>query len=538
MSPPRLPSIPLGLALVAVVLTLVPARPSDAALPERLRPAIVSASLLGGSVTQSAGPARTELPWLLAGDGDPAVSPDGRRIAFSSARNGNREIYVADATTGEVRRLTASRRLDDRKPAWSPDGRRIAWQAGAPGRAADVFVMRADGARKRRLVGGPSDDIDPAWSPDGTRIAFASNRNGDFDLWAVPMAGRKPELLLDVSGAARAPAWSPDGTQVAYSGSSGGATSIWILRVGTLEPRRVTRSREEDLRPDWSPDGSRLAFTRADRGRSRIWVIRVRGGTARPVEGTEGDVDPDWAIASPAIAPGPQELLPDLDQRAPADLVAIAREGGFYLGFTSAVDNLGVGPLRIRGWRPPGMASMRADQVIELRGGGTRVVRNVGTLRYQSHPPHRHWHFQEFENYELRHAGDHGVVERDRKSGFCLVDRYGRTSVRVPHSGPPRFLGDCGAGQPDLRRVQQGSSPGYVDRYPAFFHGQDVDITAIPAGIYVLVHRANPTRLVREARYSNDTASVRLRLTWPAGRAALPRVTVLRRCPASEFCRA
>jgi hypothetical protein len=182
------------------------------------------------------------------------------------------------------------------------------------------------------------------------------------------------------------------------------------------------------------------------------------------------------------------------------------------------------------------MAAMRADQVIELRHGGRRLVRDVGTLRYQSHPPHRHWHFQEFENYELRRARDHAIAGRDRKSGFCLVDRYGRTSVRVPHAGPPRFVGDCGAGQPGLRQVQQGSSPGYVDRYPAFFHGQDVDITAIPAGVYVLVHRSNPTRLVREARYSNDAASVRLRLTWPAGRAALPRVTVLRRCPASEFC--
>ena len=180
---------------------------------------------------------------------------------------------------------------------------------------------------------------------------------------------------------------------------------------------------------------------------------------------------------------------------------------------------------------------MRADQVIELRHRrGTLVVRDVGTLRFQSHTPHRHWHFQEFENYELRRASDHMIVGRDRKSGFCLVDRYGRSSVRVPHAGPPRFLDNCGAGQPDLRSVEQGSSPGYVDRYPAFFHGQDVDITTIPAGIYVLVHRANPSRRVRELRYSNDTASVRLRLTWPAGRAAPPRVSVLRRCSASEFC--
>jgi hypothetical protein len=538
MPPPRLPAVWLGLVAAAVVLAPLPAQRSEAALADGPRPAIVAASLLGGAATQSDGSVRTELPWLLSGDGDPAVSPDGRRLAFSSARNGNHEVYVADTTTGEVRRLTASRRLEDRKPAWSPDGRRIAWQAGAPGRAADVFVMRADGGRQRRLADGPSDDIDPAWSPDGTRIAFASNRAGRFDLWVVPRTGGEPQLLLDVRGAARAPAWSPDGQRLAYSGTSGVATSIWILRIGTLETGRVTRSSREDLRPDWSPDGRRLAFTRADRGRSRTWILRLRSGTARPVAGTEGDVDPDWAIAAPALAPGPEQLLPDLDQRAPADLVVIAREGGFFLGFTSAVDNIGAGPLRIRGWRPPGMASMRADQVIELRRRGRLVVRGVGTLRFQSHPPHRHWHFQEFENYELRRAGDHALVGRDRKTGFCLVDRYGLASVRVPHAGRPRFVKNCGAGQPDLRRVEQGSSPGYADRYPAFFHGQDVDITAIPAGIYVLVHRANPSRLVREARYSNNTASVRLRLTWPAGRAALPRVTVLRRCPASEFCRA
>ncbi len=264
--------------------------------------------------------------------------------------------------------------------------------------------------------------------------------------------------------------------------------------------------------------------------------MRVRGGTARPVAGTAGDLDPDWADAAPAIAPGPLELLPDLDQRAPEDLVAIARDGGFYLGFTSAAENLGEGVLRIRGRRPSGSAGMLADQVIELRRGGARVVRNVGTMRYQTHSPHRHWHFQQFANYELRRASDHALVGSDRKSGFCLVDRYGRASARVPRAGPPRFLGDCGAGQPDLKRIEQGSSPGYVDRYPAFFHGQDIEITAVPAGVYVLVHRANPTRTLRESRYANDAASVRIRLTWPAGRKALPRVTVLRRCPASELC--
>jgi WD40-like Beta Propeller Repeat/Lysyl oxidase len=536
MPPSRLLAICLGLVVAAAVLVAQPAQLSDAARSPGPHSAILAASLQGGAANLSDGSARTELPWLLPGDGDPAVAPDGRRIAFSSARTGNREIYVANTTTGEVRRLTASRKLEDRNPTWSPDGLRIAWQAGASDLDADLYAMRADGRKKRRLVAAPGDDIDPAWSPDGTRIAFASNRSGAYDLWIVPGEGGEEALLLDVRGAARAPAWSPDGRQLAYSGTNGKFTNIWILRLAPLATRRVTRSSHEDLRPDWSPDGHRLAFTRADRGRSRTWVLSLRNGTARSVSGTDGDVDPDWAIAAPTLAPGPEQRLPDLDQRAPSDLVAIAREGGFYLGFTSAVDNLGRGPLRIRGWRPPKAAGMRADQVIELRRRGTLVIRDVGTLRFQSHTPHRHWHFQHFESYELRRAGDHALVGRDRKSGFCLVDRYGRSSTRVPHAGPPRFLDNCGLGQPDLKRVEQGSSPGYVDRYPAFFHGQDVDISAIPAGTFVLVHRTNASRLIREERYSNDTASVRLRLTWPAGRSTLPHIVVLRRCAASEFC--
>jgi dipeptidyl aminopeptidase/acylaminoacyl peptidase len=353
----------------------------------------------------------------------------------------------------------------------------------------------------------------------------------------VPSAGGAPELLLDADGDARAPSWSPDGRRLAFSLTRGGRTHVWVAPLATLVPRRVTRAAAADLRPDWSPDGARLAFTRSRGGRTRIWVVRLAGGgPAQPVAGTDGDLDADWSLVTATLAPGPEQLLPDLDQQPPAGLVVIARGRRFHLGFDSAVDSIGRGPLRIRGLRPGDRRLMRADQVIERAGGGTVVLPAVGTLLYQTHPPHRHWHFQQFETYELRRAEDHALVGRDRKSGFCLIDRYGRASARVANVRPPRFIDNCGAGQRALRRVEQGSSPGYVDRYPAFFHGQDIDITDAPAGVYVLVHRANPTRRVRESSYGNNAASVRLRLSWPAGRSAPPRVSVLRRCPDTERC--
>lgn len=526
-----------GLGLAALVLTpVVGALAASGAAPApQARPAIIATGGDATTATLADGGARTELPWLLPGDADPAVAPGGRRIAFSSERDGNRELYVADTITGVVMRLTRNLKADDRRPAWSPDGRRLAWQSGRPG-SFDLFVMNADGSRKQRLVGGAGDDVDPDWSPDGERVAFSSNRGGHRDLWSTPAAGGEPELLLDVRGEARAPAWSPDGRRLAYGGVVGGDADIWVVTPGLSEPRRVTHGAAADLRPDWAPDGRRLAFTRAGGGRAETWLVRADGSQAQPLEGSAGDTDPDWVLTSPSLAPGADQLLPDLEQLAPRGLVVIAKGRRFKLGFDSAVENLGRGPLRIRGVRPPGRATMDAVQVIELRGGGTRIVEGVGRMRYEDHPPHKHWHFQPFERYELRRASDNAFLVRDGKSGFCLVDRYGRASRHVPNVGPPRFISDCGAYRPQLRRVEEGSSVGYVDRYPAFFHGQDVDVTGVPAGEYVLVHLANPERLARELRYSNNAASVRLRLTWPAGRTAAPKVEVLARCGDSAVC--
>jgi hypothetical protein len=181
---------------------------------------------------------------------------------------------------------------------------------------------------------------------------------------------------------------------------------------------------------------------------------------------------------------------------------------------------------------------MVANQVVERRRGAAGVVPDVGRLHYELHSPHHHWHFQSFVRYELRRASDFGLVVSDRKTGFCLIDRWGRASPSVAGTGRPRFVGDCGAGQPDARRVVEGTSVGYVDRYPAFFHGQDLRIGTLPAGRYVLVHRANPERALRELRYSDDSASVLIRLSWPGGRSAAPRVSVLSRCRASEGCAA
>jgi len=112
----------------------------------------------------------------------PAGSPDGRRIAFASDRDGKLELYVMNADGSGQRRLTRS--AANAFPAWSPDGRKIAFVSDRDGNL-ELYVMNADGSGQRRLTQNPGVDGSPAWSPDGRRIACGCERRGNFDIYVM-----------------------------------------------------------------------------------------------------------------------------------------------------------------------------------------------------------------------------------------------------------------------------------------------------------------------------------------------------------------
>jgi hypothetical protein len=177
---------------------------------------------------------------------------------------------------------------------------------------------------------------------------------------------------------------------------------------------------------------------------------------------------------------------------------------------------------------------MAALQRVRLSDGGTRAYPRVGLWRYNHSSHHAHWHLLHYQRYELRKA-DGSVVVRDRKSGFCLGDRYGIAPGRVVNRvARPVFTAFCGLHQPEALEVDGGTSIGFSDRYHSGLDGQNVDITSVLAGDYTLVHRTNTQLLIRELRYTNNAASVAIRLTRLTGRP--PAVRVLRVCPDSDQC--
>lgn len=239
------------------------------------------------------------------------------------------------------------------------------------------------------------------------------------------------------------------------------------------------------------------------------------------------------------------ELLPDLDQVTPGQLnvkrVSVRGQTRFRLGFLSASENRGAGPLTLHGFRPDLKTHrMQVDQLVRREDGSTRLIREVGGMRYVVHPDHRHWHFIGFARYELRRVGaKRGTVRWDRKTGFCLGDRYRiRGAKKLAGFRPFPAQGDtCGRARPGLTGLFAGISVGYGDAYAAHLEGQYIDITTARAGRYLLIHTANPDRTLAESNYENNASSLLLSLRWRHKPKRHPIVRVVRRCPGTELCR-
>ena len=234
-----------------------------------------------------------------------------------------------------------------------------------------------------------------------------------------------------------------------------------------------------------------------------------------------------WSAGgSRELSPSSQRL-PDLDQETPWNL-EVTRDrarGGFRLGFSSAVRNVGAGPLIVSGRRRAGTPAMTVDQLIEHEDAPIAVVQGVGRMRYVRSPDHEHWHLLGFERYELRRAGGRAGLVTDRKTGFCLGDRYRVRGRDLPARPPePVYTGRCGLERTALLRLTVGISVGYGDVYDPNLEGQSLRLTGLEAGRYKLVHRVNVGRRLRESSYANNSSSLLIRLRWRAGR---PSVRVL-----------
>ncbi len=246
--------------------------------------------------------------------GGPSYSPDGASIAFHES-DSDGGIFIAGATGESVRRLTDI----GFDPAWSPDGKQIAFTTeevrdpSSRQTTSSMYIVDAAGGTPRKLI-GDSDAIQAAWSPSGRRIVYWSNTKGQRDLYTIPAIGGARTALTGDPAIDWSPEWSPDGRYVYFSSDRGGEMNLWRIAVdeatgaSTGQPEPVTNGVQASAGlARLSANGDRLVF------RSRVNSINP---VAIPFDPATGRAGPPKVLDGSNNIRLPSDVSPDGTQLA------------------------------------------------------------------------------------------------------------------------------------------------------------------------------------------------------------------------------
>jgi Tol biopolymer transport system component len=215
-------------------------------------------------------------------DTQPSYSPDGSQIAFATNRDGNSEIYIMNANGGNQFNLTNDS-AEDLYPTWSSDGQWIIFTSDRDDNQ-EIYKIRTNGSDLTNLTNNTANDYQPTWVTDrglfssaGDRIAFATDRDGNQEIYVMTVDGLEPANITNNGGDDFYPRATRSGARIVFVSTRDGSQDVFVMSADGSDQANMSNNSAQDAYPSWSPDAEWITFASNRDENFDIFVMRSDG---------------------------------------------------------------------------------------------------------------------------------------------------------------------------------------------------------------------------------------------------------------------